>query len=118
MNKVAIVVLADTETHENLGRIVNAMEAVKEFKEASDDVQLVFDGAGVKWIGELSNADHKYHGLFNEVKDKIKGACSYCSGAFGVTDAVVACGINLEDEFEGHPSFRRMVTEGYTIITF
>lgn len=118
MNKVAIVVLADTETHENLGRIVNAMEAVKEFKEAGDDVQLIFDGAGVKWVGELSNADHKYHELFNDIKDKVKGACSYCSGAFGVADAVTAYGIDLANEFEGHPSFHKMVTEGYTVITF
>jgi hypothetical protein len=28
MSKVAIVVLADTETHEGLGRVVNALEAV------------------------------------------------------------------------------------------
>jgi hypothetical protein len=28
--KVAVVVLADTETHEGLGRVANALEAVKE----------------------------------------------------------------------------------------
>jgi hypothetical protein len=33
MPKVAIVILADTETHESLGRVVNALEAVKEFKD-------------------------------------------------------------------------------------
>ena len=31
--KAAIVVLADTETHEGMGRVANALEAVKEFKE-------------------------------------------------------------------------------------
>jgi hypothetical protein len=41
MAKVAIVVLAGTETHEGLGRVVNALEAVKEFKEARDDVKLI-----------------------------------------------------------------------------
>lgn len=46
MSKVAIVVLADTDTHEGLGRVVNALEAVKEFKDGHDDVQLIFDGAG------------------------------------------------------------------------
>jgi len=29
--KAAIVVLANTDTHEALGRVVNALEAVKEF---------------------------------------------------------------------------------------
>ena len=52
MPKAAIVVLADTESHGDLGRLVNALEAVKEFKEAGDDVQLIFDGAGTKWIAE------------------------------------------------------------------
>ncbi len=53
MVKFAIVVFADTETHEGCRRVVNALEAVKEFKDAHDDVQLIFDGAGPKWIPEL-----------------------------------------------------------------
>lgn len=32
MTKAAIVVLADTETIESLGRVVNAMKAVEEYK--------------------------------------------------------------------------------------
>jgi hypothetical protein len=40
MAKVAIVVLADTETHEGLGRVVNTLEAVKEFKDAHEEVSL------------------------------------------------------------------------------
>src|SRR3970040_747137 len=95
MAKVAIVVLADTEKHEGLGRVVNALEAVKDFKEAKDDVQLIFDGAGPKWIPELSKPDHKIHGLFEAVKDRITGACEFCAGAFGVKDKVVACGVKL-----------------------
>jgi len=58
MSKVAIIILADTETHESLGRVVNALEAVKEFKDDHDDVQLIFDGAGPRWIPELSKPDH------------------------------------------------------------
>lgn len=118
MAKVAIVVLADTETHEGLGRVVNALEAVKEFKEAKDDVQLIFDGAGPKWIPELSKPDHKIHGLYESVKDRIAGACEFCAGAFGVKDKVVACGVKLAGDFEGHPSFRKLVSEGYQVITF
>lgn len=118
MAKVAIVVLADTETHEGLGRVVNALEAVKEFKEAHDDVQLIFDGAGSKWIPELSKPDHKVHGLYEAVKDRIAGACEFCAGAFGVKDKVVACGVKLAGDFEGHPSFRKLVAQGYQVITF
>ncbi|MEW6247954.1 MAG: hypothetical protein AB1555_14745 [Nitrospirota bacterium] len=118
MAKVAIIVFADTETHEGLGRVVNALEAVKEFKEAHEDVQLIFDGAGPKWIPELSKPDHKIHGLYEAVKDRIAGACEFCAGAFGVKDKVVACGVRLAGDFEGHPSFRKLVSAGYQVITF
>lgn len=118
MAKVAIVVLADTETHEGLGRVVNALEAVKEFEDGRDDVQLIFDGAGPKWIPELSKPDHKIHGLYEFVKDRISGACEFCAGAFGVKDKVVACGVKLAGDFEGHPSFRKLVSEGYQVIMF
>lgn len=46
MIKVAIVVLADTETHGDMARVSNALRAVQEFKENGDDVKLIFDGAG------------------------------------------------------------------------
>ncbi|WP_447973822.1 DsrE family protein [Nitrospira sp. Kam-Ns4a] len=118
MAKVAIIVFADTETHEGLGRVVNALEAVKEFKEAQEDVQLIFDGAGPKWIPELSKPDHQIHGLYEAVKDRIAGACEFCAGAFGVKDKVVACGVRLAGEFDGHPSFKTLVSQGYQIITF
>jgi hypothetical protein len=118
MEKVAIVVLADTETHGDLGRVVNALEAVKEFKEAKDDVQLIFDGAGTKWIGELSKPDHKAKGLFDAVKDRVSGACRFCAGAFQVTDEVQSRGVTLLGDYEGHPSFRKLVTQGYQVITF
>jgi hypothetical protein len=38
MKKVAIVPLSDMETHQDLGPVLNALEATKEFKEAGDEV--------------------------------------------------------------------------------
>lgn len=118
MSKAAIVVLAGTETHEGLGRVVNALEAVKKFKDGHEDVQLIFDGAGAQWILELEKPDHKLHGLYAAVKDRIVGVCEFCAGAFGVKDAVAACRVKLAGEFEGHPSFKKLVTQGYQVITF
>ncbi len=118
MNKVAIVVLADIETFEALGRVVNALQAVKEFKAAKDDVQLIFDGAGTKWIVELSKPEHKYKDLFDAVKDKVTGVCSYCANAFGVKEGVQKSGCPLTEDYEGHPSFQKLVSDGYQIITF
>ena len=118
MLKVAIVVLADTETPGDLGRVVNAMEAVKEFKDAGDDVQLIFDGAGTRWIGALSSSEHNYHGLYQSVQDRISGACEYCANAFQVADAVKQAKVSFMGEFEGHPSFRKLLLEGYQVLTF
>lgn len=118
MSKVAIIVLADTETHGDLGRVVNALEAVKEFKEGGDDVQLIFDGAGTKWIPELAKPDHKAKPLYDAVKDRVGGACQFCAGAFGVTDGVQQEGVTLLGDYEGHPSIRTLVTQGYQVITF
>ena len=118
MSKAAIVVLADTETAGELGRVVNALTTTKEFKEAGDEVALVFDGAGTKWIPTLSAPDHKYSGLFDDVRDKIAGACEYCSKAYGVREGVESAGIELLGEYEQHPSLHRYASDGYQVITF
>jgi hypothetical protein len=76
MSKIAVMLLADTDTHEAMGRMANALTLAHEGKAADDDVRLVLDGAGTKWVAELANSEHKYHGLFEEVRDKT-GACVY-----------------------------------------
>jgi hypothetical protein len=116
--KVAIVVLADTETHEGMGRVANALEAVKELKQHGDDVRLIFDGGGVTWAVALSSPEHKMHGLYQEVADRVSGICSFCAGAFGVKDAAIECKLKLLDEYDGHPSFRELLAQGYQIVTF
>jgi hypothetical protein len=118
MIKVAIVILADTETHEGLGRVVNALEAAKELKETGDDVRVVFDGAGTRWVPALAGADHKLHGLYKAVGDKVVGVCAFCAGAFGAKAGVEATGVPFLSEYDGHPSFRKLLAGGYQILTF
>ena len=116
--KAAIILFADTDRPEGLGRVANALTSAREFKEAGDEIVVVFDGAGVKWVPELADEDHKYHGLLEEVRDVVAGACVYCSRAYGVTDQVEAAGISFLDEFRGHPSIRALVAGGHEVITF
>jgi hypothetical protein len=116
--KAAIFVLADVGTHDGLGRAVNALEAAKQFKEAKDDVKLYFDGAGTKWIAELSKKDHIAHALFESVSDKIEGACMFCANAFGAGDSVKQCQIDLIDEKDQHVDVRKLVSDNYTIMNF
>ncbi len=78
---------------------------------------MIFDGAGTKWAAALSG-EHKYAGLLESVRDKVEGACEYCSGAYGVKDEVEAAGITLLSDFDGHPSLRGLIVDGYTVLTF
>ncbi|MFO7544479.1 MAG: hypothetical protein R6W77_03185 [Trueperaceae bacterium] len=118
MPKLAVIVLADTETHADLGRVVNALETVKEFQDAGDDVALVFDGAGTRWVAVLDDPGHKRHALWSAVKGSVDGACSFCSVAFGAEEGVRSAGVRLLAEHEGHPSLRAYVVDGYQVLTF
>lgn len=119
MAKAAIIVLADTETHGDLGRVANALATAQEFKEAGDELTVIFDGAGTRWVAEIAKSDHRLHQRFEAIKEAIGGACSYCAGAFGVKDEILdGTDIALLDEHEGHPSIRNLVADGYEVITF
>ena len=116
--KIAIVILADTTQADGLGRVVNGLMAAKEFKDAKDDVQVVFTGAGTKWIGEIAKPEHMLNSVYIDLQDSIVGACGFCAGAFGVTDTVKDSGVNLLEEYGTNMSFLRLVQNGYQVITF
>lgn len=118
MNKVAIVVLADTSEADGLGRVVNALVAAKEFVDGKYDVQIIFSGAGTKWLGKLSDPEHKLHDVYKSVKGHIAGACGFCATAFGVADAVQDCGVRVLEEYGSNMSFRRLLEQGYHVVTF
>ncbi|WP_458189198.1 DsrE family protein [Haladaptatus sp. NG-WS-4] len=118
MTKAAVMILADTESHADRGRLLNGLETATEFFEAEgDDVELIFDGAGTKWIPELEDEDNDYHNLYQTVRDNT-AVCDYCSGAYGVEDAVSDAGVVTLDDHDGHPSIRSLVNDGYEVITF
>ncbi|AGN01041.1 hypothetical protein L593_05460 [Salinarchaeum sp. Harcht-Bsk1] len=118
MTKAAVVILAGTEGHANLGRIVNGLETAKEFAETDgDEVELIFDGAGTQWIAELEDPDSDQHELYQAVRDDAS-ACDYCSGAFGVDDAVNDSGVVRLDDNGGHPSIQSLVDDGYEVLTY
>lgn len=118
MSKIAIVVLTDTEGGEGLGRVVNALTAAKEFKEAGDQVQVIFSGTGTKWIGRLSQPSHKLHGLYQELNGEVTGACGFCAVAFGVADSVKSAGVELLEGYGSNMSYRQLIQDGYQVLTF
>ena len=118
MPNAAIILFADTETPEGTGRMANALTTVKEFKDAGDDAILIFDGAATRWVPQLADPGFKYHGLLEDIRDRVQGACVYCARAYGVKDEIEAAGIPLLDDYKGHPSVRDLMVEGRQVVTF
>jgi hypothetical protein len=117
-DKVAIIILADTTEADGLGRVVNAFMAAKEFKDAGETVEIIFTGAGTKWIDELAKPDHMMNKTYHELRDLIAGACGFCAGAYGVAAGIRELGHTMLEEFGTNMSFRRLVQDGYTVLTF
>lgn len=118
MSKAAVVVFAELDGHSNSARVVNAMETTQEFKEAGDEVELIFDGGGVAAAVAIAEPQHSLHRLYSQVEDKVSGVCRFCARAFGVYEQAEALGIPFLSEYKQHPSLRSRVVEGYEVITF
>lgn len=118
MAKVVILILSEMEEHQDLGRVVNALQAAAEFKEAGDDVEVIFDGGGTVSAVTLANPEHRLHGLYKAVEDKVAGLCRYCARAFHVYEQAEALGLPFLAEYKQHPSLRSRVAAGYQVITF
>jgi hypothetical protein len=123
--KAAIVVLADPKsgTEEALGRVFNALASAYDFKQSGDEVTILFQGAGSRWIEVLTKADHPAHKLFESVKDKVAGVSCGCADVFGTREAVTASGYeliaeNLVPGTTGLPSLQKLTTSGYTVLSF
>jgi hypothetical protein len=118
MIKIAIVVLSEIETHEGLGRVVNALQIAREFKEAGDDVQIIFDGGGTTAAVTLADPSDPRHKVYAQVADKVAGLCHYCAKAFGAFEKAKELNLPFLSEYHQHPSLRSRVADGYQVITF
>lgn len=125
MTKTAIVVFSDPKSgsEESLGRLFNALASAYDFKYRGDDVTLLFQGAGTRWIGEVTKAEHPAHQLFEAVKDKVAGVSCGCADVFGATEEVEKSGFDLIKDnpvpgTSGLPSLRNLIADGYAVLTF
>jgi len=123
--KATIVILSDPKngSEEALGRVFNGLAAAYDFKQAGDEVSVVFQGTGTRWIGELSKKDHAAHDLFEAVKDQVAGVSCGCADVFGAAEEAEKSGVDLIKEnpvpgTRGMASLRKFSAEGSTILTF
>ncbi|HCW76621.1 MAG TPA: hypothetical protein DHU63_08790 [Candidatus Marinimicrobia bacterium] len=118
MAKIAVVIASDTLTIEAMAKVSNALVLVSEAAEQGDELKVIFEGAGTKWIGELEKPTNGLHEPYSKVKNSITGVCHHCAHAFGVANEVKQAGIAFLAEFNNHPSMRTLVQEGYEVILF
>jgi hypothetical protein len=123
-SKTAIVVLSDPRGGEEaLGRLFNALAATYDFKQKQQDVQLLFQGAGTRWSGLLTKADHPAHALYKAIEDKVAGVSSGCADVFGARTDAEQNGFSLiagnaVPGTSGLPSLATYASDGYAILTF
>ena len=123
--KAAIVILSDPKSgsEEALGRVFNALAAAYDFQQNGAEVTVLFQGAGTRWLAELTKAQHPAYELFNMVKDNIKGASCGCAAVFDATQDVQSAGFDLIKNnpvpgTPGLPSLRALLGEGYSVLVF
>ncbi len=122
--KAAIIVLADPNAGEDaLGRLFNALAAAYDFKQKGDEVTILFQGAGTRWTGVVTQADHPAYELYKAVDDTVAGASCGCAEDFGAREAVEKSGLDLITDnpvpgTSGLPSLHSLIADGYSILTF
>jgi len=122
--KIAIIILSDPKGgDEALGRVFNGLAVAQEAQERSDEVEIVFNGAGTRWPEELTKLTHPANALYNAVRDSVKGASCGCAAVFGATRGVEACGVLLlkDKQLPGTPGIsdiRRYLAEGWQTLIF
>lgn len=122
--KTAVIVLSDPKGGEEaLGRVFNALAATYDFKAKQQEVQLVFQGAGTRWVGVLTRPDHAAHALYKAVEDKVAGVSCGCADVFGARAEAEKNGFDLITDnavpgTSGLPSLAKYASEGFTVLTF
>lgn len=114
--KVAIFIYEPIQG--DASRVYRAMRSAREFLNAGDKVDIVFDGSGTESLAEMLKPSGRFNSLYLSVKDAISGACNVCSRSHKVAEEIESAGIPLLDEFEGEASLRKYVSAGYTILNF
>lgn len=121
MSKTAIVIFSDPNsgTEESLGRAFNGLAAAFDFKEAGEEVKIIFQGTGTRWPEILQKENHMLHALYKAVEDKIEGVSCGCVDAFGAN----ASGFDLVTDNKvpgtsGLSSFVKLKNEHYSVLIF
>ncbi len=123
--KNAVVILSDPEsgTQEALARAYNGCAFAYDCIQNGDDVAIIFLGTGARWPIELEKQDCPAHKVYERVKDKVLGVSKECAVVFGAEDALKKLNYdflidNDLPDTSGLASVRKLMLEGYTVVSF
>lgn len=94
--QTAIILLADPQNGDDaLGRLFNALAVAYDLQQRAQSVDLVFQGAGTRWISIVTQPDHPAHALYRAVEDRVAGVSCACADVFGTRAAAESGGFAL-----------------------
>jgi intracellular sulfur oxidation DsrE/DsrF family protein len=102
-SKIAVVIYEPIGS--DTSRVYRGLKTALEFKDAGDDIVVVFDGSGVESLAAISDPKHKMNPLAVALHDNIRGACAFCVASHGVTDAVEARRVAVADGVQGRSKY-------------
>ena len=99
------------------------MFLVFELQEKGQEVALVFQGTGTRWIARIIRPDHPANGMYKALEEQIAGVCGGCADVFGAAEDVEAAGLELIRERDipgtsGIIDLSRYLEAGYRLLTF
>ncbi len=125
MNKTVIIILSDPENggEEALGRVFNGLAAAYDLRQAGEEVSILFQGAGTRWTGHITQEDHPLHGLYQQVKEDVRGVSSGCADFFAAAEDATSNGFKLIKDnpvpgTSGLPSISKLLKSEATVLTF
>ncbi|PIR58957.1 MAG: hypothetical protein COU69_02775 [Candidatus Pacebacteria bacterium CG10_big_fil_rev_8_21_14_0_10_56_10] len=118
MKKLLIVLLADSNGHENLARALHALLYAKQAHAAGVSTKLIFDGGGTEWAAALPSHQH-LRPLYQQLVEAgvIEGVCEFCAKAFEVYDQLKDGEVQLVSEDQGHPNIGAKLADGWQVMT-
>ena len=123
--KYAIIIQSDTRTGtiESLGRVFNALDATYDFKTKVQEVNILFQEAGTRWIGQLTKEDHPAHVIYKSAEGNISDAYCGCADVFRSREELEKSVFeliakNVVPETSGLPSLAQLTVGTYGILIF
>ena len=124
MKKHILIVMSDSETPADNGRMITALKMANNLVNKGAEVELHFDGKGVTWVPGFAERDENsaksithYGHYFDSVCDRIR-VCNMCAKRFDVREKIASFDIPVLGEGHEHADYSEDVLAGASVVTF